>query len=1134
MKKLDLSAPLLRRGLGIVVLLAVSLFAVQTAGAEPSQPKKRVSIALSGATLDDVLQHIKRETGYLLLYNSSSIKAVRGLTIRRENAPVEEILREALRGSGLDFSISEDTIVIRVEGSGENASIPDGAAGPPRRVTLTGRVTNRATKTPVPGAMVHIKGTTIGTVTDPEGVYTLRFPPRSATVLVVSFLGMETREIAFSNQTELDVQLLDKVESIDDVVVTGYAQVRKESFTGNTTRITQKQIVEVSPKRMIDAIQVFDPSFRLAENISMGSNPNSLPEFYIRGQNSITTELNTSADISRQNLTNNSNLPIFILDGFEVDVEKIYDMDPMRVHSITLLKDAAATVLYGSRAANGVVVIESRAPEAGKLRVSYNLTGSVEMPDLSAYNLMNAREKLQAELDAGLYAFDAPDFSESIYTKNETYYQKLNEVNRGVDTYWLSKNLRTSVNHQHSLYIDGGENDVRWGIELKYAGNKGVMRDSKRDTYGAGLFLDYRIGRFQLMNRVSYDANGSTDSPYSFSQFSHMLPYNVPIDEETGKYLQKLRFGYSVLNPLYEREYLSSFSKSKYHTLQDNLAVNFYATPHLTAKAWITLSRRTAEQRSFVDPLSASNSAFATPQELGSLSVMGQETFSYDANLLFMYNRNFNKHFLNFSLGGNLIENNYTINSIRYKGFSTGALHSPNDAAQVDGKPGESSNKTRLVGMFFSGNYTYDDIYLLDASVRMDGSSEFGADNRVAPFWAVGAGINVHNYKFLKDNRIVSRLRIRGTVGTVGKVGYAAYSARSTYTTSSSSDWYSTGAGHILYYMGNPRLGWEKTRVMDFGVELGLLKDRLTLKASYYDKRTIDQITDVTIPSSSGFTSYKDNLGEVSNRGFELDLRYNFYRSKTLELTAFGRMAHNKNRIVKINDALKAYNELVQKQYDDYDDNSSQSRYAQTFTQYVEGGSMYAIYGMRSLGINPANGREVYLRPDGRITYEWNAADQVEIGNREPWAQGSFGLNARWRNISLFASFLFEFGGQRYNSTLVSEVENANLERYNVDRRVSTDRWTKPGDIAPLKDIRDRTLVTRPTSRFVQDYNTLRFNSLSVSYDFPSRLVKRWGLGMLRLTANMEDLGYFSTVLQERGLSYPYSRVVNFTLNLTF
>lgn len=813
MKKLDLFAPLLRGGRSAVVLLllAVAVFAVQSVRADgPAQPKKRMSIALTGATLDDVLQHIKRETGYLLLYNSNSIKAVKGITLHRQNAPVEEILREALHGTGLDFSISEDTIIIRVR-EADKASKSDAqgtaAPAPPQRVTLTGRVTNRATKAPIPGAMVHIKGTTVGTTTDPDGYYSLRFPNRPGTVVTVSFLGMESREIAYNNQTELDVQLLDKVESIDDVVVTGYAQVRKESFTGNTTRITQKEIVEVSPKRMIDAIQVFDPSFRLAENISMGSNPNALPEFYIRGQNSITTELNTSADISRQNLTNNSNLPIFILDGFEVDVEKIYDMDPMRVHSITLLKDAAATVLYGSRAANGVVVIESRAPEAGKLRVSYNLTGSVEMPDLSAYNLMNAREKLQAELDAGLYSFDATDFNENIYNKNETYYKKLNEVNRGVDTYWLSKNLRTAVNHQHSIYIDGGENDVRWGIELKYAGNKGVMRDSKRDTYGAGLFLDYRIGKFQLMNRASYDANRSTDSPYSFSQFSHMLPYNVPIDETTGNYLQNLRFGYSALNPLYEREYLNNFSRSNYRTLQDNFAINFYATPHFTAKAWITLSQRSYESRVFVDPLSASNSAFATPQELGSLTVNGSDTFSYDANLLFMYNRNFNKHFLNFSLGGNAVETSYTVDNIKYIGFSTGALNSPNDAAQVEGKPTESKNKTRLVGMFLSGNYTYDDIYLLDLSVRLDGSSEFGSDNRVAPFWAVGAGINFHNYKFLKGNKTISRLKLRGTIGTVGKVGYAAYSARSTYTTSSTSDWYSTGARTRPLLYGQPRSG---------------------------------------------------------------------------------------------------------------------------------------------------------------------------------------------------------------------------------------------------------------------------------------------------------------------------------------
>ncbi|MEI3553645.1 MAG: hypothetical protein V8Q54_02550 [Alistipes senegalensis] len=210
---------------------------------------------------------------------------------------------------------------------------------------------------------------------------------------------------------------------------------------------------------------------------------------------------------------------------------------------------------------------------------------------------MNAREKLQAELDAGLYSFDATDFNENTYNKNETYYKKLNEVNRGVDTYWLSKNLRTAVNHQHSIYIDGGENDVRWGIELKYAGNKGVMRDSKRDTYGAGLFLDYRIGKFQLMNRASYDANRSTDSPYSPSRSS---PTCCPTTcRSTRPRATTSRTCVSAIRryPLYEREYLNNFSRSNDRMLQDNFAINFYATPHFTAKAWITLSQRSYESR---------------------------------------------------------------------------------------------------------------------------------------------------------------------------------------------------------------------------------------------------------------------------------------------------------------------------------------------------------------------------------------------------------------------------------------------------------------------------------------------------------------------------------------------------------
>ncbi len=1006
-----------------------------------------------------------------------------------------------------------------------------------------GTITNKATKAPLVGATAYVKGTNIGAIADEKGEYILVLDRRLNQTITYSLIGMESRDVVFTGQTHIDVELAEKVESIDDVVVTGYATIRKEGFTGNTTRITKDEILKVSQQDLIGAIQVFDPSFRITENVTMGSNPNSLPEFYIRGQNSVNMELSNTSDISRQNLTSNNNLPIFILDGFETTVEKIYDMDVNRIHSITLLKDAAATALYGSRAANGVIVIESRAPEAGKLRITYNLTGSVETPDLSAYNLMDAREKLAAEVNAGYYKLsdetNSNDISD-ILTYHNYYTKKLNNVNRGVNTDWLSKGLQTAVNHKHSIYIDGGENDVRWGAELRYNGNNGVMKGSNRNTYGAGLFLDYRIGRFQIMNRLDYDIMDSKDTPYQdFSTYSHKQPYDVITDPVTGKYLQRLEsWGGSgsetlYLNPLYEAAYLNSFADNKYNDITNKFAINYYATDNLTFKGTFSIEKKYSQARSFVDPDSyIFSSSSISPDYRGSLSITDGEYFSYNANLMAMYNKNIRKNYINLTVATELRETNTISKLSNYTGFASGALHSINNAARMDGKQIQSSNKTRLASFLFIGNYSYDDIYLLDASIRMDGSSEFGKDKKTAPFWASGIGINIHNYSFMKGRTAISRLKLRASYGQLGKVNFPVYAAISSYV--ASENWYLTGMGNMLQYLGNNELGWEKTNTFDVGLEFGMFEDRLLFKATYYDKKTIDMITSVTLPSSSGFTSYMDNMGKVDNRGFELDLRYNIVRNKNWDLTVFGNLSHNKNKILEISDALKAYNDLVDKQYADYDKKNTDSKYARTHTKFVEGGSTTSIFAMQSLGINPANGKELYLRPNGSVTYEWNAADMVIVGNTEPKAQGSFGFNARWKNFSIFTTFLYYFGGQKYNDTLVDYVENVNLLTSNADRRVGILRWQKEGDITPLKDIAESSLVTRPTSRFVQDDNVLQFNSLSISYDFNSKLIQKWGMSMLRLTASMEDLSYWSKIMQERGLSYPFSRTVNFSLNVTF
>ncbi len=289
-------------------------------------------------------------------------------------------------------------------------------------------------------------------------------------------------------------------------------------FTGNSVSIKREDLLKVSKSNVIAALQTFDPSFRIQENNQWGSDPNAIPEMYIRGRSGVGIKELDKDQLSKSQLENNPNLPLFIMDGFEISARKLYDFDPNRIENVTILKDAAATAMYGSRAANGVVVITTIAPKPNKIMITYNMTGTVMMPDLSDYNLMNAREKLEAEVASGVYQ-GSNAFGQDLL--NREYHAKLSNVLRGVDTDWLSQPLRTAFNHQHSLYLESGAENLRFGVELNYNNNDGVMKGSFRDRAGVGLSVDYRIGDFQIRNYFSYTSVKSKESPYGiFSDYT--------------------------------------------------------------------------------------------------------------------------------------------------------------------------------------------------------------------------------------------------------------------------------------------------------------------------------------------------------------------------------------------------------------------------------------------------------------------------------------------------------------------------------------------------------------------------------------------------------------------------------------
>ena len=595
----------------------------------PSQDKT-VTLNLHNVSIETVLDAVKKQTGVNMLYNSQMFKGVPPVSINAKNEKWEVALKLILNPQGFDYVVKDGIVVVRKLQTEK------------RDNRIRGTVID-SNKEPIPGASVIVKGTRTGTSTNIEGEFTLDVKSDKVT-LEVSFIGMkkQTLQVDATRRKSLEITLVDDVKTLDDVVVTGYSNVRKTSFTGSSTQITGDDLRKVSQTNVIDAMQSFDPSFRLMTNTQFGSDPNALPEMYIRGRSGVGVRDLDKDQLSKSNLENNPNLPTFIMDGFEVSIEKVYDLDPTRIESMTILKDAAATAIYGSRAANGVVVITTVAPKPGEVRVSYNFTGTLEMPDLRDYNLANASEKLEIERLAGLFDVSAGDNMGNIIN---SYSKKYAQIRKGVDTNWLVLPLRNSFDHKHSVYVEGGTQNLRYGVDASYNGTKGVMKGSSRDRYSVGFSLDYRMKSLQVKNTVSFTHTKSTESPYgSFSDYTSMQPYDTPYED--GILVEQLAFSKTdrnsaANNPLYEAT-LANYDWNAYDEITNNLSLNWYLTDYWTVRGQFSVTRKYANSEKFIDPLSSKTSVLGesssgNEDKVGDLYTTNGNNLDWNANAFLYY-----------------------------------------------------------------------------------------------------------------------------------------------------------------------------------------------------------------------------------------------------------------------------------------------------------------------------------------------------------------------------------------------------------------------------------------------------------------------------------------------------------------
>jgi len=978
---------------------------------------------------------------------------------------------------------------------------------------------------PLPGATVKevpasAESVVSAVVTDVNGHFRLYINRNSGQVLV-SYVGFDDKTVDIDGRESFRIELRPTDQAIGEVVVNGAFTRKANTFTGAVNTVKGEELQRVGNSNVLQSLKNIDPSFMQIENLTAGSNPNSLPDFQMRGASTISGVQGEYASSANQ--------PLFILDGFETELSKIMDLDMNQVESVTTLKDATAKAIYGAKAANGVIVIETRKPEAGKMRITYTGSLDVEVPDLSSYNLCDAAEKLEVERRAGLFTSDNAMTQISL---DGTYSSKLREVLRGTDTDWLAQPVRTGWGQKHSLYLEGGQQSLQYGVNLSYNNIEGAMKGSSRNTFSGGITLSYRLKSLIFRNKLTIDHNSSNESPYgSFDTYYQMNPYSTIYDDEGNlaksySYINNSGESGIYYNPLYNTT-LNTKDNSTYTNITNNFYLEWQIAEdwRMTGRFGLVHKTTTADQ---FKPANHTDFINTTDEmRKGSYYKSSGATTDLSADLGLSWSRQLGKHLIFANAQLSMTDNKYNTTAMTAEGF-------PNDfmdditfavAYEKDGKPTGTEGISRTAGGLLSLNYSWDERLLFDANYRLTGSSEAGRDNRWGSFWSIGGGWNLHNEKLIRDLGIINRLKLRGSFGYTGSQGFSSYDALPTFLYYSTYS-YNGSVGSYIKGLANTALRWQQKYDTNVGLDLNMLDNRLSARFDYYVSNTKGMITDVTVPYTTGFSTYVANLGETENRGFELYLNYAIWRKGRDYVNVFANIAHNKNKLKKISESLRAWNETQDK-------NQMENGTTAPSVKYYEGCSMTAIWAVRSLGIDPQNGKEILVKQDGTVTYDYDTADQVVCGDTQPKYNGNFGFNGELNGWGFNVTANYRWGGQIYNSTLVDRVENAKLQ-YNVDRRVLESRWQKAGDNALYKAITDQS-TTYPTSRFVQDYNLFTMASLTLYYDFRNcRWVKDSFMERLKVSAYTNDLFVISSVRTERGTDYPFARTFSLSAQITF
>jgi TonB-linked SusC/RagA family outer membrane protein len=1054
----------------IMKLTAVFLLAISI-NVSAKGHAQEITLKLSNTSLEKVFSEIRKQTGYVFFYKTDLLKDLPGINLKVKNASIEETMEACFSNLPLTYTIIDRTIVVSAKPARIDKKVKE--VVPQADIDVRGRITNDG-GVPLAGASVKLKGSTIGTTTDDNGRFALRIPEGGGT-LEISFVGYDSYEVVVSKNGNFNITLKQKDSKIDEVVIIGYGTVRKSDLTGAVSSVSSEQVTQV--KAVSNVAQTLQGQAAGVQVIQRSGQPGEYVSIRIRGINSIA----------------GGNDPLYVVDGLPLD-GLTAQLNPSDIDKIEVLKDASSTAIYGSRGANGVIMITTKKGKEGKVKVSYS--GYVGTQSLrKKIDLISAQEfaRLQNEVatNDGTPLKWTPTQIDSL-------------AGKGYD--WQDIVYRNAMVQNHDLSISGGSAGTKFYTSFGYYDQDGIIENSNFKRLSFRGNLDQKIND-KLTGSVSLSLQQSNffSANHPFADFggvpfqTMVMPPTVGIYDATGKYTVFSGVPWGQTNPYGQAK--EEWRPQQSLRLIGNVALSYAITGDLKLRLSAGVDNNWTRSDYYAPTTITFSNVFGASKNYSNSSTFINE------NLL-NYAKRFSQHSVDAVVGITYQSNKSEfLNSGNAFGFLTDIYQNYSlQSATTRPNPSTGYSDNKLISYLGRINYTYDNKYLLTVTGRYDGSSKFSENNKYAFFPSGAIGWRVSQEPFMQSLRAVSNLKLRASYGLSGNQAISPYQTLGSLGNTSVILGNTPTTGYVLTRLENKSLKWETTKQLDIGFDLGLFNERLQFTADYYDKKTSDLLLNVTVPPSSGFGTVLQNVGAVGNKGLEFQLGGKILTGGELKWNSVLTISHNKTKILDLGKDAQG-NPITYKEVGT----------GGNWFPMIVGQSMQQLYGYKVIGVYQTDAEAVqngeptkkagnykFQNTDGNGVVDGN--DRIILSHFEPKFTYGFNNDFTYKNFNLSFLIVGSAGNdianefRKYNITL-NGAWVPSKEGY--DQRWITGKGGNGFDRPSANsgsDIRDYA-----NSLWIENGSYLRVRDITLSYNFGPSILKSLKLYSLEVYVSAQN-----------------------------